>query len=80
MSWASTRPVLGSRSAWKFTANRSDARVAVGRNGDEDGASVLFVRDNGTGFDMADADKLFGMFQLDPRWCLPSKLEENPLA
>ncbi|MGH2367699.1 MAG: DUF6398 domain-containing protein, partial [Chloroflexota bacterium] len=24
--------------------------------------------------------KLFGMFQLDPRWCLPSKLDENPLA
>jgi hypothetical protein len=23
---------------------------------------------------------LFGMFQLDPRWCLPSQLDRNPLV
>jgi light-regulated signal transduction histidine kinase (bacteriophytochrome) len=49
--------------AWKFTSNRSDARVAVGRRGRENGASVFFVRDNGAGFDMKYAEKLFGLFQ-----------------
>lgn len=45
--------------AWKFTGRRADARIEFGR---EDGA-VFFVRDNGAGFDMAYADKLFGAFQ-----------------
>lgn len=49
--------------AWKFTANRRDARVIVGRMGDEEGSSVFFVRDNGAGFDMAQVNKLFGVFQ-----------------
>ena len=46
--------------AWKFTSRREDARVEVGK---VDGASVFFVRDNGVGFDMAYADKLFSAFQ-----------------
>jgi PAS domain S-box-containing protein len=48
--------------ALKFSAGRSAPRVEVGcsREGDED---VFFVRDNGAGFDMRYADKLFGMFQ-----------------
>jgi signal transduction histidine kinase len=48
--------------AWKFTANVENARIEVGtmRDGSR---TVYFVRDNGAGFDMAYADKLFGAFQ-----------------
>ncbi len=48
--------------AWKFTAGRSPARIAFGQE-QVDGASAYFVRDNGVGFDMAYAGKLFGAFQ-----------------
>jgi signal transduction histidine kinase len=44
--------------AWKFTAKQPAARIEVGR--DADG---FFVRDNGAGFDMQRASKLFGVFQ-----------------
>lgn len=44
--------------AWKYTAKRHDARIEVGRTGD----GALFVRDNGVGFDMTYADKLFVPF------------------
>lgn len=48
--------------AWKFTGSRDAARIEIGR--DESGdASTYFVRDNGVGFDMAYASKLFGPFQ-----------------
>ena len=47
--------------AWKFTSKRADAHVEVGRtNGPQ---PAFYVRDNGAGFDMAYADKLFGAFQ-----------------
>jgi PAS domain S-box-containing protein len=46
--------------AWKFTSGRDDARIEVGRL---EGGSVFSVRDNGVGFDMAYAAKLFGAFQ-----------------
>ena len=49
--------------AWKFTARQSAATLAVGSTADSQGAKVYFVRDNGAGFDMAHANKLFGTFQ-----------------
>ncbi|MBX3186562.1 MAG: GAF domain-containing protein [Labilithrix sp.] len=48
--------------AFKFTARRADARIDVGSS-DVDGEIVYFVRDNGAGFDMGSADKLFTPFQ-----------------
>jgi light-regulated signal transduction histidine kinase (bacteriophytochrome) len=48
--------------AWKFTAKKEPARIEVGALRDG-GATTFFVRDNGAGFDMAYADKLFGAFQ-----------------
>jgi len=48
--------------AWKFTAKRPSARIEFGVTGDN-GARAYFVRDNGAGFDMAYANKLFGAFQ-----------------
>ena len=48
--------------AWKFTAKHEAARIEVGAD-DLDGRRAFFVRDDGAGFDMAYADKLFGAFQ-----------------
>lgn len=49
--------------AWKFTATRADAEITVGAEPGRDGGMIFFVRDNGVGFDMAYADKLFTAFQ-----------------
>jgi light-regulated signal transduction histidine kinase (bacteriophytochrome) len=46
--------------AWKFTSRTQAAQVEVGKLED---SGELFVRDNGVGFDMAYAGKLFGAFQ-----------------
>ena len=48
--------------AWKFTSKEPLPRVEVGATG-EGGGRVFFVRDNGAGFDMAFAAKLFAPFQ-----------------
>jgi PAS domain S-box-containing protein len=48
--------------AWKFTAKRDQAVISFGRVEEPEGPA-LFVRDNGAGFDMAHAQKLFGVFQ-----------------
>ncbi|MBA2693998.1 MAG: PAS domain S-box protein [Rubrobacter sp.] len=48
--------------AWKFTARSPRARVVFGMV-EQEGRPVYFVRDNGVGFDMAHAGKLFGPFQ-----------------
>jgi PAS domain S-box-containing protein len=50
------------RNAWKFTRDRSDSRIQLGRT-DVEGVATYFVRDNGAGFDMARAEKLFVPFQ-----------------
>lgn len=48
--------------AWKFTSLREKAIIEVGAT-DWDGTAAYFVRDNGAGFDMAYAGKLFRAFQ-----------------
>lgn len=48
--------------AWKFTRNCSQAKIEFGTTR-HNGNSVFFVRDNGIGFDMTYANKLFGAFQ-----------------
>jgi len=49
--------------AVKFTGRRDHAAVTIGSRPDGNGATAYFVRDNGAGFDMRHADKLFGVFQ-----------------
>jgi len=48
--------------AWKFTSSQDRARIEFGVEKFE-GENVYFVRDDGVGFDMTYADKLFGAFQ-----------------
>jgi PAS domain S-box-containing protein len=48
--------------AWKFSSKQPEARIELGIRHD-DGRDVYFVQDNGAGFDMKYADKLFGAFQ-----------------
>jgi PAS domain S-box-containing protein len=48
--------------AWKFTSKKPKACIEVGLTF-RGGRSAYFVRDDGSGFDMAHAGKLFGAFQ-----------------
>ena len=48
--------------SWKFTVSKPDARIELGAKKGESSLS-FFVKDNGAGFDMAYADKLFAAFQ-----------------
>ncbi len=49
--------------AWKFTGKRDNARIEVSRGAPADGETTFCVRDNGAGFDMKYAEKLFSVFQ-----------------
>jgi light-regulated signal transduction histidine kinase (bacteriophytochrome) len=49
--------------AVKFTAKHSAAIIEIEANRKETGEIVIFVRDNGAGFDMRYVGRLFGMFQ-----------------
>jgi signal transduction histidine kinase len=48
--------------AWKYTSKRQRARIEVGTS-ERDGGRAFFVRDDGPGFDMAFAERLFTPFQ-----------------
>jgi two-component system sensor histidine kinase/response regulator len=48
--------------AWKFTAKEPESRIEFGMT-QASGEATYFVRDNGAGFDMTYADRLFGPFQ-----------------
>ena len=48
--------------AWKYSARQAHAEIAFERR-PQDGRSVYVVSDNGAGFDMRFADRLFGVFQ-----------------
>jgi PAS domain S-box-containing protein len=51
------------QNAWKFTSHRDSALVEFGITSHTDKVATYFVRDNGAGFDMKYAGKLFGAFQ-----------------
>lgn len=48
--------------AWKYTARRELARISIGAL-DQDGTPVYYVQDNGVGFEMKSAGKIFQAFQ-----------------
>lgn len=48
--------------ALKYSAHREAPRVEIGRAPDDEGCPVIYVRDNGVGFDERDADRLFREF------------------
>jgi light-regulated signal transduction histidine kinase (bacteriophytochrome) len=49
--------------AVKFTSQRAEAKIEIGAAPGKDNENVIFVRDNGAGFDPQYAHKLFGVFQ-----------------
>jgi PAS domain S-box-containing protein len=49
--------------AVKFSRQRDPARIELGCAGEKDGRAIIFVRDNGVGFDAQYVHKLFGVFQ-----------------
>jgi len=49
--------------AIKYSRTRNPARIEMGCGDGAPGEAVVFVRDNGVGFDMKYADRLFGVFQ-----------------
>jgi len=61
---ATLRVVMGNliSNAFKYTKTRERAEIEIGSKPDRE-ETVIYVRDNGVGFDMKYADKLFGVFQ-----------------
>lgn len=51
--------------AWKYTANQEEATIEFGV-ADIEGKETFFIKDNGTGFDMAHMEKLFTPFERLP--------------
>ncbi|WP_084766232.1 sensor histidine kinase [Nitrococcus mobilis] len=49
--------------AWKFTAGKPQAEIELGIDAADRATPTYYVRDNGAGFDMAYAERLFGPFQ-----------------
>jgi PAS domain S-box-containing protein len=49
--------------AIKFTKEREIGEIEIGSRKNEDADLIYYVKDNGAGFDMNSADKLFGVFQ-----------------
>jgi PAS domain S-box-containing protein len=62
---AMLRIVLGDliSNALKFTRPRQQVEIEIGWKPGDKGETVVFIRDNGVGFDMDYTDKLFGVFQ-----------------
>jgi PAS domain S-box-containing protein len=49
--------------AVKFTGARAETKINIGCSANENGETVIFIRDNGAGFDPDYSHKLFGVFQ-----------------
>jgi PAS domain S-box-containing protein len=49
--------------ALKFTRKREISEIEIGTQQGEDGETIYYVKDNGSGFDMRHSSKLFGIFQ-----------------
>jgi PAS domain S-box-containing protein len=49
--------------ALKFTGTREKAKIEIGDVPNENGETIIFIRDNGVGFNPKHANKLFGVFQ-----------------
>ncbi|MGC4073365.1 MAG: ATP-binding protein [Nibricoccus sp.] len=59
--WAALQNLLGN--AWKYSGKKDLAKIEVGITEIDPGTKAFFVRDNGAGFDMRYASKLFAPFQ-----------------
>jgi len=49
--------------AAKFTCNRAEPKIEIGCAPSDNGETIVFIRDNGAGFNPQYAHKLFGVFQ-----------------